>query len=94
MVSADLAGFRGRLGHRKRRAGKGYAGAAARVAIDRAFANFGIAQIIHCIDRENIASQRVARRLGAVKSKEIELFGYIADMWITTREAWTARGSG
>ena len=71
---------------------KGYGGEAARAAIDWAFANFEIAQVIHCIDRENIASQGVARRLGAVKSKEIELFGHIADMWVTTREAWTARG--
>jgi RimJ/RimL family protein N-acetyltransferase len=70
--------------------GKGYAAEAAGAAIDWAFANFAIAQVIHCIDRENIASQAVARRLGAVTSKEIELFGHIADMWVTTREAWTA----
>ena len=47
--------------------GKGYATEAARGAIDWAFANFEIAQVIHCIDRENIASQGVARRLGAEK---------------------------
>ena len=45
--------------------GKGYAVEAARVAIDWAFATFELEQIIHCIDRENIASQGVARRLGA-----------------------------
>jgi RimJ/RimL family protein N-acetyltransferase len=70
--------------------GKGYAAEAARAAIDWAFATFDIAQVIHCIDRENIASQGVARRLGAQKGKEIELFGHAADMWITTREAWTS----
>jgi hypothetical protein len=32
----------------------------------------------------------VARRLGAEKQREIELFGHIADMWVTTREFWTA----
>jgi RimJ/RimL family protein N-acetyltransferase len=70
--------------------GKGYATEAARAAIGWAFANFEIAQVIHCIDRENTASQGVARRLGAEKQREIELFGHVADMWVTTREAWTA----
>jgi RimJ/RimL family protein N-acetyltransferase len=71
--------------------GKGYASEAARGAIDWAFATFEIAQVIHCIDRENIASQGVARRLGAEKQKEIELLGHVADIWVTTREAWTKR---
>jgi RimJ/RimL family protein N-acetyltransferase len=69
--------------------GRGYATEAARASIDWAFANFDIAQVIHCIDRENIASQGVARRLGAQAQKEIELFGHVADMWVTTRSAWT-----
>jgi RimJ/RimL family protein N-acetyltransferase len=69
--------------------GKGYATEAARAAIDRAFATFEIAQVIHCIDRENTASQGVARRLGAEKQREIELFGHVADIWVTTRDAWT-----
>jgi hypothetical protein len=33
----------------------------------------------------------VARRLGAEKQREIELFGHVADMWVTTRSAWTAQ---
>src|SRR5471032_499445 len=70
--------------------GKGYAIEAARAAIGWAFATFEIAQVIHCIDRENTASQGVARRLGAKMQREIELFGHVADMWVTTREAWTA----
>ena len=37
--------------------GKGYAVEAARASIDWAFATFDIDQIIHCIDRENFASQ-------------------------------------
>jgi hypothetical protein len=32
----------------------------------------------------------VARRLGAEKQREIELFGHVANMWVTTRGAWTA----
>jgi hypothetical protein len=32
----------------------------------------------------------VARRLGAVNEREIDLFGHLADLWVTRREAWTA----
>jgi RimJ/RimL family protein N-acetyltransferase len=70
--------------------GKGYAVEAARASIDWAFANFEIEQIIHCIDRENIASQNVARRLGATVEREFELLGHIADIWVTRRDASTA----
>src|SRR3954469_39093 len=70
--------------------GQGFASEAARAAIDWAFASFEIARVIHCIDRENVASQGVARRLGAVRQREIELFGHVADLWATSREAWTA----
>ena len=45
--------------------GKGYAVEAARASIDWSFATFESDEIIHCIDRENTASQAVARRLGA-----------------------------
>jgi RimJ/RimL family protein N-acetyltransferase len=71
--------------------GKGYAVEAARASIDWAFARFEIDEIIHCIDRENTASQGVARRLGAVIDREIDLFGHAADVWVTRREAWTAQ---
>jgi RimJ/RimL family protein N-acetyltransferase len=68
--------------------GKGYAAEAARASIDWAFATFDIDQIVHCIDRENIASQGVARRLGASKDREIELFGHVSDLWVTVRNKW------
>jgi len=71
--------------------GKGYAVEAARASIDWAFASFEIDQIIHCIDRENTASQGVARRLGAEKGREMDLFGHVADVWVTRRDAWGAR---
>jgi RimJ/RimL family protein N-acetyltransferase len=74
--------------------GKGYAVEAARAAIDWSFATFEIDQIIHCIDRENTASQAVARRLGAEKGREIDLFGHAADAWMTRRDAWTAQLKG
>jgi RimJ/RimL family protein N-acetyltransferase len=67
--------------------GRGYAVEAARASIDWAFATFEIEEIIHCIDRENVASQAVARRLGAEKQREIDLFGHIADVWVTRRRS-------
>jgi RimJ/RimL family protein N-acetyltransferase len=74
--------------------GKGYAIEAARAAIDWCFSTFELDRIIHCIDHENTASQAVARRLGAEKQGETELFGHVADVWVTRRDAWTARPRG
>jgi RimJ/RimL family protein N-acetyltransferase len=71
--------------------GKGYAVEAARASIDWAFASFELDQIVHCIDRENTASQGVARRLGAEIEREMDLFGKVADLWVTRRDAWTAQ---
>jgi RimJ/RimL family protein N-acetyltransferase len=68
--------------------GKGYASEAARGAIDWSFATFELDRIIHCIDRENTASQAVARRLGAEKQNEFDLFGHLADIWVTHRDKW------
>ena len=85
------AGFEIGWGIAREFRGKGYALEAARASIDWAFANFELDQIIHCIDRENTASQNVARRLGAVIEREIDLFGHAADVWVTRREAWTAQ---
>jgi RimJ/RimL family protein N-acetyltransferase len=70
--------------------GKGYAVEAARASIDWAFATFELDRIVHCIDRENTASQAVARRLGAERQGETDLFGHAADVWVTRREAWEA----
>jgi RimJ/RimL family protein N-acetyltransferase len=69
--------------------GKGYAVEAAAAMIDWAFATFEIDEIIHCIDCENSASQAVARRLGAEKGREIDLFGHVTDIWVTRRDRWT-----
>ena len=68
--------------------GKGYAVEAARASIDWVFATFEIDKIMHCIDSENTASQAVARRLGARKDGEFDLFGHVADVWVTHRDAW------
>lgn len=70
--------------------GKGYASEAARGAIDWSFSTFELDRIIHCIDRENTASQAVARRIGAEKQNEFDLFGHLADIWVTQRDKWKA----
>jgi RimJ/RimL family protein N-acetyltransferase len=70
--------------------GKGYAAEAARAAIDWSFATFELDRIVHCIDRENTASQAVARRLGAEKQGETDLFGHLSDVWVTKRSSWLA----
>ncbi|WP_076863704.1 GNAT family N-acetyltransferase [Bradyrhizobium mercantei] len=68
--------------------GKGYAVEAARAAIDWVFATFTLDRIIHCIDPANVASQAVARRLGADNEGPGKLEGEIVDIWVTTRERW------
>ena len=68
--------------------GKGYAVEAARAAIDWSFATFELDRIVHCIDSENTASQAVARRLGAEKQGDTDLFGHVADVWVTSRSKW------
>jgi RimJ/RimL family protein N-acetyltransferase len=70
--------------------GKGYAVEAARASIDWCFATFELDRIIHCIDKENTASQAVALRLGAEKGGEFDLFGHLADLWVTARDKWQA----
>jgi RimJ/RimL family protein N-acetyltransferase len=70
--------------------GKGYAVESARASIDWSFATFELDRIVHCIDKENTASQGVARRLGAEKGDEFDLFGHAADLWVTLRDKWQA----
>ena len=72
--------------------GKGYAVEAARASIDWAFATFELDQIIHCID---LRKYRVAGGGTTARSRtangEIDLFGHVADVWVTHRDAWTAK---
>src|SRR5438046_7801522 len=81
-------GFEVGWGIAKEFRGKGFAVEAARASIDWSFATFDVERIVHCIDRENTASQAVARRLGARPEREIELFGHTAELWVTRRAAW------
>lgn len=78
--------------------GKGYALEAAAAAIDWAFANLGWIEVIHSIDLDNVASQKLAQRLGSrnrgrgrlpAPFEDVEI-----DIWGQTREEWFARRGG
>ncbi|WP_166299942.1 GNAT family N-acetyltransferase [Bradyrhizobium sp. 2S1] len=84
----EWPGFEVGWGIAKAHRGKGYAVEAARAAIDFVFANFTVDRIIHCIDPANVASQAVARRLGAVNEGPGQLEGDVVDIWVTTRQRW------
>jgi RimJ/RimL family protein N-acetyltransferase len=75
--------------------GQGYATEAATAAIDWAFDALGWTEVIHCIDPENLASQKVAERLGSTNRGPGRLpapyEAYPADIWGQTRDQWRAR---
>jgi RimJ/RimL family protein N-acetyltransferase len=78
--------------------GKGYATEGATAAIDWAFATLGWDRVVHCIDPENVNSQRVAQRLGSTILERTNLpaplDSWVVDVWGQTREAWLARRRG
>jgi RimJ/RimL family protein N-acetyltransferase len=75
--------------------GQGYATEAATAAIDWAFDTLGWSDVIHCIDPENTASQKVAQRLGSSNRGPgrlpAPLEAYPVDIWGQTRDQWRAR---
>jgi RimJ/RimL family protein N-acetyltransferase len=89
----EWPGFEVGWGIAKEYRSKGYAVEAARAAIDFVFANFTVDRIIHCIDPANVASQAVARRLGAVNEGPGKLEGDVVDIWVTQRSRWPRDGS-
>jgi RimJ/RimL family protein N-acetyltransferase len=75
--------------------GQGYATEAAVATIDWAFDALGWTDVIHCIDPANVASQRVAERLGSTNRGPGKLpppfDDQPIDLWGQTRDAWRAR---
>jgi RimJ/RimL family protein N-acetyltransferase len=75
--------------------GHGYAVEAATATIDYAFDHLGWADVIHCIAPENLASARVAEKLGSTNRGPGVLPDPFAheqvDIWGQTREQWRAR---
>ncbi|WP_425481443.1 GNAT family N-acetyltransferase [Luteimonas suaedae] len=74
---------------------RGYAHEAAVATIDWAFDRLGWQEVIHCIDPDNVPSQKLAERLG---SRKLRVGGLPApfedvpvDVWGQTREQWRAR---
>jgi RimJ/RimL family protein N-acetyltransferase len=74
--------------------GKGYAVEAARAAINWSFSTFELEKIVHCIDSENMASQAVARKLGARMEREAVIHGHPCDLWVTHRSSWGGWSAG
>jgi RimJ/RimL family protein N-acetyltransferase len=75
--------------------GKGYATEAAAATIDWAFDTLGWTDVIHCIDPDNVASQKVAERLGSTNRGPGQMpepyQDRPVDIWGQTREQWRAR---
>jgi RimJ/RimL family protein N-acetyltransferase len=75
--------------------GRGYATEGAAAAIDWAFEHLGWTQVIHTIAPDNLASQRVARRLGSGlqgPGRLPEPFqDVVVEVWGQSREAWMRR---
>lgn len=74
--------------------GKGYAVEAAAATTEYAFETLGWTEVVHCINPENIASQKVAKRLGARILRRATLPAPLdyehVDVWGQTREEWRA----
>ena len=75
--------------------GLGYATEAARAALDFAFLTQDVSRLLSVIDVDNLASQRVAARLGETRGEQrvIEFAGktFTADIWSIAREDWARR---
>jgi RimJ/RimL family protein N-acetyltransferase len=78
--------------------GKGYAMEGAVASIDWAFDHLGWTDVIHSIESGNLASRRVAERLGSVVVRSEPLPApyqdHLVDIWFQTREDWRARRAG
>ena len=68
---------------------------AATAAIDYAFDVLGWTEVIHCIDPDNVPSQRLAERLGSRNLGPTQLpppFDAVrVDRWGQSRDEWRAR---
>jgi RimJ/RimL family protein N-acetyltransferase len=69
--------------------GKGCAAEAARAAIDWSFRTFDLDRIVSIIHPRNVASQRVAERVGERRTAEqFTPFREACDIWELRREEW------
>lgn len=81
----------------RERWGLGYATEGSAAAIGWAFDALGWTEVIHCIDPENHASERVAERLGSRPLRRATLPPPFTDapvmIWGQSRDEWRARGA-
>jgi RimJ/RimL family protein N-acetyltransferase len=72
--------------------GKGFASEGAAAAMDYALDVLGWESVIHCIDEANVASQGVAKKLGAACLRRVQLpapyEGTPVDAWGQSRDQW------
>ncbi|HYH86130.1 MAG TPA: GNAT family N-acetyltransferase [Pyrinomonadaceae bacterium] len=68
--------------------GRGFATEAARASLDYAFEKLNQTRVISLIAPENVASIRVAERIGEVKGDDWELFGKKVVIYGIDRDAW------
>lgn len=75
--------------------GKGYGVEAATATIDYAFDVLGWTEVIHCIDPDNVPSQRLAERIGSRNLGPTRMpppyHEAPVDRWGQSREEWRAR---
>lgn len=75
--------------------GKGYGAEGAAATLDYAFDVLGWTEVIHCIDPDNVPSQRLAERLGSTNLGPTKLPPPFedapVDRWGQTRDQWRAR---
>jgi RimJ/RimL family protein N-acetyltransferase len=78
--------------------GKGYAAEGAAAATDWAIGTLGWTDIIHCIDRANLPSIRLAERLGSRRRGPGRLpapfSDAVIDIWGQSADEWRARRAG
>ena len=79
-------------------AGKGFAYEAAAASMDYVFDVLRWDTVIHCIDPDNIASQKLAQRLGSVNQGASKMpppfHNHPVDAWGQAREQWKSRKAG
>ncbi|MGD9721091.1 MAG: GNAT family N-acetyltransferase [Pirellulales bacterium] len=69
------------------RRGEGIAGEAGRASIDWCYANLRVDRVCSIIRPDNLASARVAEKLGARIERQLEdFFGGVANLWVHERK--------
>lgn len=72
----------------RRRWGQGFATEAAKAVLPRAFSEYGQTHVISLIRPENLASIRVAEKLGETREREMDFHGAPVLVYGVSRESW------